>query len=200
MDALAFQPDLESTPTAVSAPAVRRTLRRPRALPGRRAFAGALLVTVAVVGLFASFMRAESSTGDPVIVAAHDLAAGTRLSPGDLRVITLRVPAGTRAHAFASPDELSGQVVTARIDGGEVVQRSSVIGAGEKPPFRELTVLVESEQLQAVEEGDTVDVLVTTGTGGAARTEVAAGGARILRVARRSSSLGSDGKTGVTFA
>ena len=196
MDALALHPDKDFHPPT----AARRTLHRPHALPGRRAFAGAVLVTVAIVGLFAMFARAESSTGVPVIVAAHDLPAGTRLSSGDLRVITVRVPAETRSHVFRSTDELSGRVLTGRINAGEMIQRSSVIRGGEQPPFRELTVLVDSEQLQAVEEGDTVDVLVTTGTGVTARTDVAAGGARILRIARRSSSLGSEGRTGVTFA
>lgn len=161
---------------------------------------GALLVALAVVGLFTSFARAEAGGGDHVLVAAHDLAPGTRIGPDDVRLETIRLSTGLRAHVFLSRNAAVGHVVIARLAAGELVQRGALTDRSSDPTYRELTILVDGAQLQAVDEGDSVDVLVTTGTGSATRTDVAAGGARVLQIGRRTTGLGADGKVGVTFA
>jgi len=203
VDTLSPPPQLDG-PAATSSrsqSAVRRpTIHTRRGLPSRRAIVGGVLVAIAALGLFTAFLRAGASGRDQVVVAAHALPAGTRLRAADLRLVPMRLPAVQRSKGFGSVDALVGRLVIGPIGEGELVQGSSVIGRDEQPPFRELTVLVDASQLQAVDEGDTVDILVTVGTGDAARTDVAAGGARLTRVSRRSGGVGADGKTPVTFA
>jgi Flp pilus assembly protein CpaB len=203
VDTLSPPPQIDESAAAPSGGDER--LRRPvlrthRGLPARRAIAGGVLVAAAALGLFTAFLRADSAGRDQLVVAAHALPAGTRLSASDLRLVPMRVPSPQRAHAFRSVDGLVGRLVVGPIGDGELVQAASVVGRDEQPPFRQLTVLVDASQLQAVDESDTVDILVTTGTGEAARTEVAAGGARILRISRRGGGVGADGKAPVTFA
>src|SRR3954464_15049407 len=169
-----------------AAPSRRPVLPRRRPLPGRRAVAGGVLVALAALGLFTSFARAGAAGRQQVVVASHALPAGTRLRAADLSVVAVRLPAAQRAHGFVSVDSLVGRLVVGPVGEGGLIQAASVTQHDDQPPFRQLTVLVDASQLQAVDEGDTVDVLVTIGTGAEARTEVAAGGAQVLRLSRRS--------------
>jgi pilus assembly protein CpaB len=96
----------------------------------------------------------------PVLVAAHDLAAGSTLAPGDLRPATLprdRVPASAVAAA-------AGRVLAGPLGGGEVVTTSRLLGPGLLTGLPTGTVAVtlrpaDPADLGAVGPGDRIDVL-----------------------------------------
>src|SRR4051812_44461300 len=70
-----------------------RRLARGRSPPRPRAGAGGLLVALAVRGPFVAAQGSSNDAGRPPVVAAHDLPAGTRLTPADLRVVAVDLPA-----------------------------------------------------------------------------------------------------------
>ena len=185
---------------ATTAPAAPRTITRRRALPGGRAVAGGFLVAVAAVGIFAAYAGTQQHGRAQYVVAAHDLTAGTRLKATDVALVALDLPEAARRHAFRTAADLDGSLVLGPVARGELVQPGSILPAGKTPPFREVTVAVEAAQTRGITEGDTVDVLVTSGTGEATRTEVVAGGVRVLRVGDHSQGIGGDSKPAVTFA
>src|SRR5438132_1082243 len=63
-----------------------RPLRRRRALPSGRAVAGGLLVALALIGIYAAYTGATAPPRRSYVVAAHDIAVGSRLEPKDLTV------------------------------------------------------------------------------------------------------------------
>ena len=118
----------------------------------------------------------------PVVVAATDLPAGTRLAAGSLTVVALPpevVPDGVVERA----ELLEHRVLAAGVRRGEPLTDARLIGAG-------LTTLLPEGQVAApvrladlavtalVRAGDRVDVLATTGGTGVA--ERVATGARVL--------------------
>jgi Flp pilus assembly protein CpaB len=125
---------------------------------------------------------------------------GQRLHSGDVRLVSMEVPDGQRAHLFDRVADLEGRLVIGPVAKGEVVQSGSLLPPDRTPPFRQLTIPVDAPQAKAVEAGDTVDVLVTTGSAETTRTDVVVGAARILRITAGSQSLAGDSRPSVTFA
>jgi len=162
--------------------------------------AGGFLVALAAVGLFAAYAGAANQGRQRVAVARHDLAVGSRLKASDIELVAVQVPRASRTSLFTDPSRLDGRLVIGPVGKGELVQASSVLGRNRTPPFREVTLRVDAPQAQSIAEGDSVDVLVSTGTGQTARTEVVVGGVRVLRLADAARGLGSEGKQSVTFA
>jgi Flp pilus assembly protein CpaB len=175
-------------------------VHRRQALPGSRAVVGGFLVAAAAVGIFAAYAGAQHRGQAQYVVAAHDLAVGTRLKPADLATVTLDLPQSSRGHAFMEAGWLDGSLVIGPVAKGELLQPGSVLAAGKPPPFREVTVAVDAQQVGGVAQGDTVDVLVTTGANESTRTDVVVGGARVLRIGDRPGGIGGDAKPPVTFA
>lgn len=167
-------------------------VRKKRSLPNARALAGAVLVTAALVGVFAVWLRAGSSPGRRYVVARHAITAGTRLRTGDLALATMTLPVSMQPLAFTDPATLIGRVAAGRLAGGELVQASAVLGPAESFGLRQVAVAVDTAEAAAVEPGQPVDVLVTHGSGDTARTDLVVAGAQVLRVARVDASAVGD--------
>lgn len=180
-------------------PSGTRAIRPHRALPGGRAVVGGFLVAVSAVGLFAAYAGANRRDSTPVALAARPIAAGDRIAPGDIRWVPMDLPAAIRRRTIHSAAGTNGRLFVGPVAEGELIQTGDLLPEGEAPGFRELTVEVEAAQLRVLQEGDTVDVLVSTGSGDGARTRIAASGVRVVRLpSGGSSSTGS--KPAVTLA
>jgi Flp pilus assembly protein CpaB len=161
---------------------------------------GGFLVAVAAVGLFAAYARAADRDRARYVVASHDIGVGSRIAAGDLALEAMRLPKATQRSAFSDPSGVVGRLVVGPLARGELVQAASVLARDRTPPFREVVLRVDAPQVGAVTEGDTVDVLVSTGSAETTTTEVVVGGVRVLRLADRARGIGSDGKQDVAFA
>src|SRR4051794_21908661 len=76
-----------------------------RGLPSGRAVVGGFLVALAAVGIFAAYSGAQRRSRTFYVVAAHDVAPGTRLSAADLSLTAIDLPVATRRHPFrGAPD------------------------------------------------------------------------------------------------
>lgn len=104
--------------------------RRSRYLRARaRRFVAAGLVGVAGWSAVVALRPVEPDQGRVVLVAARDLAAGSRLGLGDLR--QLRLPdAVVPAAAVTAEHELTGRVLAGPISAGELLTTTRVQGPG----------------------------------------------------------------------
>lgn len=105
-----------------------------------------------------------------VVVAAHDLGPGQRLSRDDLRVVQLS-PDLAPAGSAASVDQFTGERVAGPLRAGEIVTEGRVLGrdlieqygAGlAATPIR----LPDADIVALLDSGDRVDVYAATGTPG----------------------------------
>lgn len=158
---------------------------------------GLLLLSVALAsgGLAASqvqererSMAAQVGPAVPVLVAAHDLAAGARVPRG--AVTARRVPA-----QFVPPDalppsaELAGARLAVPVAAGGYLTAGLFQGSNSEHSRRGgmgrgwRAVVVEVSGAAGLVEGSRVDVLVSTESGvGGGRTLVALAGAELLRL------------------
>jgi Flp pilus assembly protein CpaB len=152
----------------------------------RRVLALCCLLLAAVTGLSAH-RAAPARSGDPIVVAARDLAAGARLGAGDVRLKPwpndLR-PAG----ALTRTGDAVGHRVAGPIRAGEALTPARLIGAGLtrglSHDLRAVPVQVNGAGL--IQAGDSIDLLVgdppdATGAGPPA-AYVLAEAARVLAV------------------
>jgi Flp pilus assembly protein CpaB len=146
----------------------RRTTGRRSALPNGRAVVGGLLVAAAAVGTYAAWSAADDGPSTAYAVAARDLAVGEVLEAGDVELVAMDVPASVAAAAFDEERAglLVGQVAVAPLAAGELVQRSAVVvPEGDAAAARQLSFPIDVSAALAgtLEEGERVDVVVTTG-------------------------------------
>ena len=160
-----------------------------------------LLAGVTAVGARRS---SAPQPGRPVVVAAHDLAAGAAVTAADLRLRSwpdeLR-PAGV----LTRPGDAIGHRVAGPVRAGEALTASRLTGvgltAGLPPALRAVPVQVSGGNL--VHAGDSIDLLVSDppdpaaigppGATGPPTAHVLAEGARVLAVAPAASMPGVDG-------
>jgi Flp pilus assembly protein CpaB len=91
----------------------------------RRITATALVLLAAALALRPGSARGQPT--EPMLVAAHDLAPGTTLAPGDVRLVD--VPGSLRpAAALRSSDEVSGRVLAGAATTGEPITRVRLVG------------------------------------------------------------------------
>src|ERR671924_164146 len=114
---------------AVGALAAPRAGRRPRELDWRL-IAGATTALLGVAGmltLLAMLVPADRT----VVVATHDVPAGSALARGDFSVARVRVPESVAAQAFAEQDlaTLVGRQTSEPIHAQELVTRARLGGA-----------------------------------------------------------------------
>jgi Flp pilus assembly protein CpaB len=165
-------------PDLARPPAPGRTVgpRRGR-LPSSRALVGALLVTLAAVGLFAVYLAAGSGPSTRYAVAATAVVPGTELAADDVELVSVDLPGELADRAFTDVDELVGMVTVAPIDAGELVQRSAV-AADPRPDQGGYTMSFAIETDRAaggrLEPGQRVAILVTYTGAQEAITEVVA--------------------------
>lgn len=159
-----------------------RPLRRRRSLPGGRAVVGALLVTLAGVGVFAGYTDATADKRINYLVAGTDLTIGERITRSSLAYLPMELPSLVRARSFREPDALVGAVVVGPVTRGELIQSSDVLLRGSGPPGREVSFSIESARAVdgRLQRGEMVDVLVTYGTGNEAYTVTVARGVRVI--------------------
>jgi Flp pilus assembly protein CpaB len=166
---------------------------------------GGLLVAVAGVGTFAAYTNAGQEPTQPVVVVRRDLHAGERLHPDDLRVDHVTLTYDTTARVLTDLDELTGAVLLAPLDAGEIVQRSAVLldaqADGAAHEGHELTLPVDRDRALngEISRGELVDVLATYGTGESAYTSVVTRRARVIATSATSNGLGSDERIVLTL-
>ncbi|HET9690827.1 MAG TPA: SAF domain-containing protein [Acidimicrobiales bacterium] len=158
--------------------------------------AGAFLVAAAMVAVVAAWLSAGAPATTAYVVAARDLPPGARLEPEDLTTEALSLPAGGLGGlAYRSPTGLLGRVLAAPLRAGALVQAGDVAVGGGADGLRPVVASVPSGDATVLSVGDPVDVLVTTGDGAAAQTDVVVTGARVLALDRGASGLAATDAT-----
>lgn len=126
----------------------------------RRTVVGALLMALSVTAGHGILENGKATT--PVWVAAQDLAGGTRVGSGSLRVEHVRLPPGLAAAYVEADEQITGLVVTRPVAQGELVPRNwlATHSPGEG---RALTVPVDPEHAVGgqLQSGDFVDIFAT---------------------------------------
>lgn len=157
-----------------------RVARR-RVAPGGRALVGGLLVAAAAVGFYAAYTGAGGAASTPVVVAARDLAPGTRLALTDLAAEAADLPPAVQSRSFTDPAVLVGATLVSALHAGELVQASSVVAKASGPAARELTFAVARDAIPpSLEAGEPVDVFATFGSGADALTVPVVGGVTLV--------------------
>ncbi len=157
------------TETPASPKAAR--LGSPRWLDGRLVL-GVLLVLVSV--LVGAKVLATAETSQQVWVAARDLAPGTVLADGDLRIGKVRL-FGTSSHYVAGPQPV-GYVVRRSISRDELLPVQALRQPGADLPRRDVTVPVSVGHLPPdLARGEQVDVYVSPDDKAARRSTPAKG-------------------------
>lgn len=170
-----------------------RSIGRRGGLPSGRAVVGALLVTLAVVGLFASYRRSQDDTGSPYVIVASTVPAGAVITDADLaiRALDLGELAG---RTFTTKAAVVGSVAVQTLVPGQLLQEANVLPAspGTDPEadsgsagFEISFSLDRSRALDGrLVPGEVVDVLATINTSGQSCTTVVAPKARVVRIGR----------------
>jgi Flp pilus assembly protein CpaB len=161
-------------------------LRRPRSIVHllRQCLAGLLAAGALVLALQPEPVEPTGPDRTvPVVSAAADLAAGTRLTSGDLTVV--RLPTAPRG-SVAEPVDLAGRTLAGAVRAGEPVTDVRLVGSGLTSLLPAGTVAAPVRPADAAvsalaRAGDRVDVLATTD--GDPRARVVAGGALVLLAA-----------------
>ena len=142
--------------------ASRAIVRRP-GLPGGRAALGGLLITVAALGVFLAYRRAEGGPSTRVVVASQEIHVGTVIGEDDVQVILADLPATTSATSFRTAAAVIGHVALGPIAAGEIVQAGSITADRSASEATEIALTLPRAQIAVghLQEGDRVDVFVT---------------------------------------
>lgn len=180
----------------------RRAITRPRSLPGSRAVVGALLVTAAAVGVFASYLNATSEPDTSYVVALGEVPIGTVLTEDVLRDPTMfglapiDLPLETAAGALTGEQALglAGQVTAAPLASGDLVVRSGLVDGGETDGTARLSFPIDAARAVGgvLEPGDRVDIVATFGSGAELDTRY------VVRDVLLANVIASDGGLGST--
>lgn len=164
-------------------------------LPGSRSIVGGVLVAVAVLGTYAAATQTGKDDTHSVVIAARDIAPGTRLQATDFRVVKMELSPSLSDHVLQSPSKLAGATVLGPLTSGDVIQPSLIATAQSTTPYFEVSFsLPASRALDGVlRSGETVDILVTDKANPAAIARSAASDVRVLRT--QDSSGGGIGKS-----
>lgn len=156
-----------------------RVIRRRTGLPGTRAVAGGLLITLAAIGVFLAYADAAGGPSDRVVIARHALRIGEVIDAADLRVVTAELPADATG-SFADIDSLLGRVALGPIGEGEIIQAGSLTDDRAGSPAHEVALLLPREQVAVghLKQGERVDVFVTRDD----RTTSVVRGAQVVQI------------------
>ncbi|MDQ4491163.1 RcpC/CpaB family pilus assembly protein [Sinomonas sp. ASV486] len=138
----------------------------------RRTLAAALLCLGAGAAVYQ--LTPPSAALVPVAVAARDLAGGTTVSSGDLRIARLPAEAVPQ-RAEAEVSKIVGQRLAGPLRSGEVLTDAAVVGpgllAGTGPGTSAVPVrMADPASLQLLSPGQLVDLVLSAETGSAANT------------------------------
>ena len=158
-----------------------------------RAALGALLVTVALLGVSQAYAHADRPPSTGYAVAARALDPGAVLSPADLELIPADLPHPLATRAFTSTDALDAAVTLAPLAPGELVQLSQVLPADAAPLAGvELSFPVAGDRALggSVQPGERVDLVASFPAGA---TRVVARRALVTHLASGGDALLDDG-------
>ena len=143
----------------------RSTVRR-GTLPNGRAIAGALLVVVSVLGIFAAYRSSTRVHTIDYLIARRDVPAGRVVTVDDLALAPMVLYPGSASNAFRRPDDVLGRVALLPMATGALVERQGLADAASATPARRLSVELEPSQALngRLQVGDRVDI-VSTPTG-----------------------------------
>jgi Flp pilus assembly protein CpaB len=176
-----------------------RTIHRRPGLPGGRALVGALLMSLAAVGVFLAYSGANEAPSDALVVATRAIRVGDEITGDDVRVVRAELPGSTKETTFATTDDVLGRVALGPIDEGEIVQAGAVTADRPVDGGHEVALTLPREQLAVgrLKAGERVDVFVTYEE----RTTSVARGAEVVQIATSSDgSLTSDREVSVVVA
>lgn len=168
----------------------RAIVRRP-GLPGGRAAVGGLLITVAALGVFLAYQRAEQGPTTRVVVAAREIRVGAVIEEDDLQVVVADLPASAKGSAFSTSSAVIGRVALGPIAAGEIVQAGSITVDRAPAQANEIAITLPRAQIAVgrLQAGDRVDIFVTY----AERTTSVVRGATVVLIgSERDRSLTSD--------
>ena len=101
-------------------------LKSRRALPSGRAVLGALLVTLAALGVLLASRLGDDATFQDVVVARQDLAPGAVIEADDVATIRIRLDEDAD-WVINDPAEVVGNLVVGPVAQLEFLQRSNVV-------------------------------------------------------------------------
>ena len=177
----------ESRTSAVAGP---RRLLQPLPL------VGIVLVLIALVGYWSVYRATTERT--PVLVAAHDLAAGTVLQPDDVRAVELAGDSEFMAGLVSDGelDVIVGSRLGVPLESGLPLPRAALGEVVPAPPALTLAVPAIHAVGGTLRPGDRVTVLATFGSGtGQAEARAIARGLEVLAVGRAPESLDPNSAT-----
>ncbi len=125
-------------------------------------------MAVAAIVVFAAALASGGGSGQQFVVATRTLPSGAVIGPGDVGTAKIALPAGSRSTAFRQPDVLVGRAVAVTVQPGELLQSSMLVPVRAQPATRPVSIAVDPASLAGLEAGQSVDVLATGGTSGAA--------------------------------
>ena len=112
---------------------------RGSALPSGRAAVGALLVAIAALLSFATYLRASGPARGRFLVLTHDLAAGDALSASDVRTARVDIPKDIAQQLVDPATPLEGVVTLIPLRAGQFLQAGDLIrkpaGATSREPM-----------------------------------------------------------------
>ena len=163
---------------------------------------GGFLVAAAMILAFAVASASRHGPGRHIVVARRAIPVGHRLVAEDLRLEPAELADPVAGQLFDQVSEVTGSLSLVPIGADGLVTRASVVDdGGDGAPGREFSFPVDQERAMNghLQPGESVDVLVTYGSGDAARTLVVAAGVRLLDITEAGkASLGSSGQVVVS--
>ena len=161
-----------------------------KGLPSGRAVVGGLLVAVAMLTVTLAARRTGNTTVR-VLVAAHDLPAGTVLTTSDLAATKVDIPDAQLKLLVQDPARLTGTALDRRLASGELFGASDVVARDVAAARSSATVRLEPERALAgaLRTGDVVAVVATFDD----CSSVIAAKAIVVDVGTPSSELGGQG-------
>jgi Flp pilus assembly protein CpaB len=144
----------------------QRRIERHEALPGPRAVVGALLVTVAAVGIFLAYTDATTGADERYAVADGALDAGTVLDASHVRFVPMQLADEVASGAFVDIAQLEGRRLLAPLLDGDLLQASGVSdrsAPGDSAYQVSFSVPRAFAVNGLIRRGDLVDVYVTHG-------------------------------------
>ena len=179
-----------AAPPGAATDASGPTVTPRRSLPGGRAVVGGLLVAVAAVGVVATISGASGGPTTRYVVVARDVAPGTTLTPEDLALSALDLPAPQAARVFTSIGDVTGAVSVGPLSDGELVQAGALAdGSDAATPTLALSLPAANADAGELQRGDRVQVLATYGTDARGTTVALADEATVVSASRGDSAV-----------
>lgn len=147
------------------------TNRTPRRVPPT---AVGVLVGALAFGVFVVLTPAGSRSS-PVLVVAHPVPAGHRISASDLRVVSLRVPAGLAVVRAVDEGSVVGQVAKSDLSAGSLLAGDEV-GSSSGSATEVGLALKPGQYPPGLVPGDRVEVLAGPAAGDSTAPTASGGG------------------------